>query len=111
MHHDDNVDSDNESKPEIISYYNSTKSGVDNLDHLVGLYTCKRKTRRWPMTFFYNIIDTAGVAAYVLWYTRHPDYQTGKSHKRRLFLVDIAQSMVHDQLVRRSNNPQAIKMV
>ena len=92
----------------MISYYNATKSGVDNLDHLVGLYTCKHKTRRWPMTLFFNIVDTSGVAAYVLWYSKHPDYQAGKTHKRRLFLVDVAQSFVYEHLVRRSNNLQAI---
>jgi Transposase IS4 len=87
MHHDDTIDAGNNSKPEIIAYYNSKKSGVDNLDHLIGLYTCRRKTRRWPLTLFFNIVDTAGVASYVIWCAMHPDYQVGKTHKRRLYLV------------------------
>ena len=109
MHHDDSICYEDDKKPEIISYYNATKSGVDNLDHLVDLYTCKRKTRRWPMTFFFNIIDTAGVAAYVVWCSKHPEYQAGKTHKRRLFLIDLAETLVREHLVRRSNNPQAMQ--
>lgn len=57
MHHDDEIDVTNKKKPAIIMHYNATKSGVDNLDHLVSLYSCKRKTNRWPMTMLFNIID------------------------------------------------------
>lgn len=109
MHHDDTVDPENDNKPEIILYYNSTKSGVDNFDHLVGQYTCKRKTRRWPMTLFYNIIDTSAVAAYVVWCCKHPEYNSGKTHKRRLFLVELAESLIQEQLIRRMSNPQAMQ--
>ena len=42
MHHDDQVDCDTQ-KPEIILYYNSAKSGVDNLDHLATMYTSRRE--------------------------------------------------------------------
>ena len=45
MHHDDNVEGDNQ-KPEIILRDNDTKSGVDNLDHLATLYTSRRKVNR-----------------------------------------------------------------
>ena len=61
------------------------------------------------MTFFFNIIDTAGVAAYVVWCSKHPEYQAGKTHKRRLFLIDQAETLVREHLVRRSNNPQAMQ--
>ena len=30
-------------KPQIILHYNATKSGVDNLEHLVTMYSCRRK--------------------------------------------------------------------
>jgi len=109
MHHDATVVADKDNKPEIITYYNETKSGVDNLDHLIGLYKCKRKTRRWPMTLFYNMIDTAAVAAYVIWCYKHPAYHQSKTHKRRLFLVDVAESLVREHLTRRMGNPQAMQ--
>lgn len=66
LHNDAQIDPQT-NKPNIIMYYNQNKSGVDTLDHLVRLYTCKRKTMRWPMVLFFNLIDVAGVAAYRLY--------------------------------------------
>ena len=48
MHYDSAVEGEDR-KPEIILHYNATKSGVDNLDHLCTLYTCRRKVNRWPV--------------------------------------------------------------
>lgn len=41
MHHTKTTSAEDDGKPEIILHYNETKSGVDNLDHLVGIYSCK----------------------------------------------------------------------
>lgn len=54
-------------EPNIILDYNQTKFGVDTLNHLVRLYTCKRKSLRWPIVLFFNLIDVATVAAYRLY--------------------------------------------
>ena len=32
-----------EDKPEIVLHYNKTKSGVDNMDHLATICSCRRK--------------------------------------------------------------------
>ena len=32
--------------PEMVSYYNSTRSGVDNMDHMVRFFSSKRKCFR-----------------------------------------------------------------
>ena len=56
-----------EKKPEVILYYNSTKSGVDILDRMVRTYTSKRMTRRWPVVLFYNMLDVSGMAMR-MWY-------------------------------------------
>lgn len=33
--------------PEIIDYYNKTKAGMDALNQLVGINSCKKKTTRF----------------------------------------------------------------
>ena len=109
MHHGADIDVNDRNKPEIVIHYNNTKSGVDNLDHLVGLYSCKRKSRRWPMTLFYNIVDCACVAAYVTWTAKHPEWNQNKTHKRRLFLRGLAEELVDDHLQRRLGNPQVMQ--
>lgn len=56
-----------DSKTHIILHYNECKSGVDNMDKLVDTFSCKRKTDRWSMTVFFNMIDVAGVGVLVIW--------------------------------------------
>jgi hypothetical protein len=51
MHHSKGVD-DESGKPEIISFYNMTKGGIDSMDEKCAKYTCSRRTRRWPMAIF-----------------------------------------------------------
>ena len=41
MHHDATTEGDQQ-KPEIVLHYNKTKSGVDNMDHLATIFSCKR---------------------------------------------------------------------
>jgi len=54
MHHDKTVSNKEHRKPEIILFYNSTKGGVDTIDQMVRYYSCRIKTRRWPLAFFMN---------------------------------------------------------
>ena len=55
MHHDKAIDNGtNETKkPEMITFYNRTKIGVDILDQLCAKYNVARNTRRWPMVIFF----------------------------------------------------------
>ena len=53
-----------EGKPEIIGFYNQTKSGVDTLDKLVRTYSSKRKYRRWPVHIFFTLVDCAAYVGY-----------------------------------------------
>ncbi|KAJ8394926.1 hypothetical protein AAFF_G00040490 [Aldrovandia affinis] len=53
MHDDKAVDDKSvKKKPEMIQYYNKTKGGVDTMDQMVRTYSCKRRTRRWPMVLW-----------------------------------------------------------
>ena len=61
------------------------------------------------MTIFFNIIDCAAVAAYVVWCTKFPEWNTGKRDKRRMFLKELAMALVEGELQRRSQNPQAVQ--
>ena len=73
MHHNDAVNPES-GKPEIIEYYNGTKGGVDSLDQLVHTYMCKRQSKRWPMTLFFNMLDVGAVAALIVWMETFPEW-------------------------------------
>ena len=80
MHNSISVTDDDEKKPEINIFYNETKGGVDCLDMLVHNYMSKRQTRRWPMSFFHNLVDVVGVPASIVWTCQHPKWNAHKTN-------------------------------
>ena len=67
MHWQPDVTATSDKKPDVISYYSSTKEGVAALDRMVKTYTCKRIKRRWPAALFYKMIDVNTVNAFIVW--------------------------------------------
>ena len=109
VHNDDTVDLAS-NKPNIILDYNKTKGGVDTLDKLVRTYTCKRKTKRWPMVLFFNMIDIAGIVAYKLYKCANPQlFIERKTCERKIFLKEMAMQLVKDHITNRLSNPRALK--
>ncbi|GBP24853.1 PiggyBac transposable element-derived protein 4 [Eumeta japonica] len=103
MHHGKDEDVNKNNKSEINLYYNSTKGGVDTLDQMVHEYTVRRKTNRWPIAFFQNIIDVVGIASLIIWKNIHPDWNSRKKNTlRKLFLREIATELVTPHIRRRS---------
>ncbi|XP_056108635.1 piggyBac transposable element-derived protein 4-like [Rhinichthys klamathensis goyatoka] len=108
LHKDACVSTREDRKPEAILYYNENKGGVDNLDKVTGTYSCKRKTLRWPMVLFFNILDVSAYNAFVAWMEVNPGWKEGKTFRRRLFLEELGKSMVTPLIQRRQNIPRAL---
>ena len=109
LHHDYTIVDEEKKKPEIILYYNDTKGGVDRMDQIVQTYSCKRKTKRWPMTLFFNIIDVGTIAAFVVWTTKNVHWNERKCHRRRLFLMELGYDLLQSHLDRRVHLPEALQ--
>ena len=73
MHHGKCVVDDLQNKPEIIVFYNGTKGGTDIMDQMAHRYSCKRRTNRWPFTYFMNLLDICGIAAYTVFIKSFPN--------------------------------------
>ncbi|XP_027880247.1 piggyBac transposable element-derived protein 4-like [Xiphophorus couchianus] len=102
MHDDKAVDnSSQKKKPEVIQYYNKTKGGVDTMDQVVSNYTGLRRTRRWPMVLWYNMLDVATLNAYTNLGAQHPDHMGGASNARRLFIKELGKELVMPHMKRR----------
>lgn len=86
-------------KPTMIADYNHTKGGVDEIDKKCSIYSSSRKTRRWPMTIFYRILDLSGNNSFVL-------YQScpGSKLRRGDFLLSLARELVLPGLKERVYN-------
>ena len=84
-----------EKKPQVITYYNATKSGVDTMDQMVRWFTSKRKTRRWPMAIFCNMLDISALNAFVIWMSLKKENHAGKRGNRfkRSLLISLAKKL------------------
>ena len=56
----------NNSKPEVIHFYNRTKWGLDTTDQMAYKYSTKSSSRRWPLQVFCNILDLSAINPFTL---------------------------------------------
>ncbi|GAV00940.1 hypothetical protein RvY_11722 [Ramazzottius varieornatus] len=90
-----------EEKPEIVTHYNRTKAEVDILDQLNGNYSVRRKTCRWPMALFYDIVDISALNSYVVWTELNPDWHAKSLIRRRKYLHELSRNLMESHLRRR----------
>ncbi|XP_059401128.1 piggyBac transposable element-derived protein 4-like [Carassius carassius] len=107
FHRDAKVSDKDHKKPEIILDYNQTKGGVDNFDKVVATYTCQRKTARWPMVIFFNMLDVSAYNSFVLWTKINPSWNKGNCSRRRLFLEELGVALVGPYMKRRHYVPRS----
>ncbi|XP_067634600.1 uncharacterized protein [Eurosta solidaginis] len=64
-------------------------------------FTGKRKTNRWPMALFYNMLDVATLAALRLFEHSNPIWNIHISEKRKIFLkylaIELAEKQLHNR--------------
>ncbi|XP_022185320.1 uncharacterized protein LOC111044468 [Nilaparvata lugens] len=102
MHHDQNIDPDSGDlhKPEIVSFYNKTKVGVDSVDQMCAKYDCSRNTKRWPMVIFFDLINIAGINA-----SRVFSFNNNQIVRRRIFIEKLAWDLIEPQIRKRLDSP------
>ena len=81
-------------KPESIMDYNAKIGWVDNMDKLVSAYSCKRRTLRWPLATFFNILDISAYNTFVTWMALNPEWKRGKLQRISLFLEELGKTLV-----------------
>lgn len=106
LHRDGRVCDQEHQKPEIIMDYNATKGGVDSMDKLVTAYSCKRRTLRWPLVIFFDMLDISAYNAFVIWMAVNKDWNRGKLQRRRLFLEELGKALVRPKTLRRQCVPR-----
>ncbi|UYV69595.1 hypothetical protein LAZ67_6004045 [Cordylochernes scorpioides] len=96
-------------KPEIVTFYNQTKCGVDVMDQMCDTYSVSRRTNRWSLCLFFNVINIAGINSEVIFkaLTNNP-----KPNPRRIFLKNVALQLCQDHLKVRAqlkNLPRSLR--
>ncbi|XP_026486439.1 piggyBac transposable element-derived protein 4-like [Vanessa tameamea] len=90
----------NSKKPEIIEFYNSTKGAVDTVDQMCSIMSTSRKTNRWPLCLFFNILNLTIVNAYVI-HVSNAIRNGTKPMKRRPFALQMADDLMKPWLQKR----------
>ncbi|KAE8278148.1 hypothetical protein D5F01_LYC23788 [Larimichthys crocea] len=106
-HRDPGISDDTKRKPTVIQDYNRCKGGVDNLDKVVGTYSCRRRTNRWPLALFHSLLDVSLYNAFVLWTSINPSWKQQKGHRRRLFIEEVGDALVTPHVERRERLPRS----
>lgn len=98
MHHTAEIDDEtgDKKKPNLITYYNGTKGGVDVVDSMCAEYTVARGTRRWPLCLFFAVMNIAALNAYVVLKANLVNM------KRRVFLKELGKSLVKPYMAERA---------
>lgn len=107
--HDDGSINDDTGKPELIHDYNMTKGGVDTVDQLCGNYSVSRRTKRWPLCIFFQLINISGINSQII-YNRSDT----EALPRRLFLKQLSLQLMKPHLENRlqcQNLPTDIKIL
>lgn len=107
---DDSVSNESHKKPNMILEYNRTKGGVDNADKLIREYTCARRTSRWPLRLFMNILDIGALNAFIIWMSKNIDWNRGLKNRRYRFLLEIGEELTLPNIHRRANNPNGLHL-
>lgn len=106
MHHTASID-ETTNKPEVISFYNMTKGGVDALDEKCAKHTTSRRTRRWPMAIFHRLLDISGINSHVL----YQSYKNNPQLEKADFIKELADELVRPHLERRLHNTRISREV
>ena len=101
------VSTDEARKPELILDYNKQKGGVDMFDENVEEFSCRKKTVRWPLLFFYNLLDTATNNAYIL-LKKSGTYTCSKKVCLKYLTFDLAKPAV-DTRLKLSGQKESVK--
>ncbi|XP_003369863.1 conserved hypothetical protein, partial [Trichinella spiralis] len=57
------------------------------------------------MVLWFTTLDCAGLAAYVIWTCKNPDWNARKSQRRRLILMECGKNLVDIVLQKRAASP------
>ena len=111
LHNDDKIDPDSgeAKKPEIITFYNHTKCGVDIFDKMCRQYDVTRNTRRWPVTLFYNLLNMAGINGLVIHQMNNPEKKVVRRHYLQEVAFELARPLIEHRICQK-NIPRGIKL-
>ena len=93
-------------KTEIHMYYNAAKGGVDSFDQRCAASNTSRKTRRWPLCVFYNLLNIIINNSYIIYASR----EENAGYTRHWFNQNLAYNLAKPFVTERLQGPRGIRL-
>ena len=110
MHHDKTIDADtaHKMKPEIITFYNKTKGGVDSVDQMCYNCSVYRRSKWWPMVLIASCLNISVINSFILW-----KLATKKDATRSEFNKILSRKLIQQQIDKRVSlsQPHDLKII
>ena len=74
------------------------------MDHMIRLYRSGKTSRRWPLIFFFNMIDVSLLNACIIYRALQPSGTLQPNRFRRQFLLDVGYQLLNSFLSQRCCN-------
>ena len=97
MHNDNKVDKET-GLPEMVLDYKATRAAVNQVDQLCHYYSVQKNTKRWPLAYFHNRLNIAGINSMVIFQSKFSQGKSQATHSRRVFLENLGMSLLHPWL-------------
>ncbi|XP_045496255.1 piggyBac transposable element-derived protein 4 isoform X1 [Colias croceus] len=77
----------NKQKPEIIAFYDSTKSSVNVVNELCTKYDVSRSCKHWPLSVFYAVMNIAALNSMIVYRENTSSKTSPRDYIRKLGLT------------------------
>ncbi|XP_048879142.1 piggyBac transposable element-derived protein 4-like isoform X3 [Brienomyrus brachyistius] len=102
FHQNPAISSRMDREPCILTDYDETRGGVDTMNKLTTAYSTIRKTSRWTLALFCDMLDIAAHNACVVWDAINSQQPDKRGNKRKVFLVQLGEALVAPAMQQRS---------
>lgn len=91
-----------------VNFYSFYLGGVDNVDKMLAGFSSKRKTNRWPVAVFGNILDISAFNAFTLFCKTDVQFvEKYKKQARSEFLEKLTLKLAAGYMSKRNRGPYA----
>ena len=99
----------NETKREIINFYNSTKKGLDAFDQISSNISCIRIPRRCPFCIFYEMSSTTIINSWIVY--KENNSRVELKIKRQKYAVELTNNIAFKLIKRRYEFPNLPRLL
>ncbi|KAJ8935408.1 hypothetical protein NQ314_012827 [Rhamnusium bicolor] len=86
-----------QNKPDIITYYNLMKGGVDVVDRMKSEYSVSQVSNHWPFTIFNSMLNIGTINSQIIYKSNTDVFLT-----RRSFISILSKQLIGPYLLRRA---------